>query len=157
MFGAVAAFCHTEYPATAVAVADSLAAVWESAAAEQLISRYPRIAANVLRAAGERLRDLQNRYLELATERVERRVAHALLHLSKKSGRYVEGAIKLRFSISRQDLAEMTGTTLHTVSRILSAWEKRGWIESGRQRITLRVPEAIRSIAEDLPLSPEQR
>ena len=46
------------------------------------------------------------------------------------------------------DVAEMTGTTLHTVSRILSAWEQQGLVESGRQRIVLRDPHKLFGIAE---------
>lgn len=149
MFGTVAAFCRTDYPATALAVTDSVAATWDVASAEQLVLRYPRIASNVLRAAGQRLRDLQDRYLELATQRVERRVAHALLRLIEKGGKQADGSVRVQFPLSRQDLAEMTGTTLHTVSRILSAWESRGWIDSGRQRVAVRDASAIARIADD--------
>ena len=42
----------------------------------------------------------------------------------------------------------MTGTTLHTVSRILSGWEQAGLIESGRQRIVLRDPHRLFGLAE---------
>jgi CRP-like cAMP-binding protein len=52
---------------------------------------------------------------------------------------------------SRQDIAEMTGTTLFTVSRLRRAWEERGIVRSGRQRIILTNPHALVAIAEDLP------
>jgi hypothetical protein len=42
----------------------------------------------------------------------------------------------------------MTGTTLHTVSRILSAWEQQGLVEGGRQRIVLRDPHKLHMLAE---------
>jgi CRP/FNR family transcriptional regulator, nitrogen oxide reductase regulator len=45
----------------------------------------------------------------------------------------------------------MTGTTLHTVSRILSAWEQQGLIEGGRQRIVLREPHKLLVLAEETP------
>jgi hypothetical protein len=45
----------------------------------------------------------------------------------------------------------MTGTTLHTVSRILSGWEQLGLIESGRQRIVLLEPHKIVLLAEQTP------
>jgi len=45
----------------------------------------------------------------------------------------------------------MTGTTLYTVSRLLSAWEDRGIVRSGRQRIILTKPHALVALAEDLP------
>ena len=55
--------------------------------------------------------------------------------------------IEIDFAISRQDVAEMTGTTLHTVSRTLSGWEGKGLIDGGRQRIVLREPHALMMIA----------
>lgn len=70
----------------------------------------------------------------------------------------MDAGIEIDFPISRQDVAEMTGTTLHTVSRILSAWESQGLVEGGRQRIVLRDPHRLRTLAEsqdeDGPRSP---
>jgi CRP-like cAMP-binding protein len=97
-----------------------------------------------------RLQELQDRYRELATERVERRVARALLRLARQTGRKVENGVLIDFPLTREDLAEMTGTTLYTVSRILSGWEKEGLIETGRQRVLIRSPHGLVAIAEDL-------
>jgi CRP-like cAMP-binding protein len=76
----------------------------------------------------ERLDDIQSRYLELRAERVEKRIARALLRIMKQSGRKTDEGILIDFRISRQDLADYTGTTLYTVSRMISNWEKKGWI-----------------------------
>lgn len=66
------------------------------------------------------------------------------------AGRRVD--VSIDFPVSQQDIAQMTATTLYTVSRsrMLSAWEKRGIVRSGRQRITLTKPHALMAIAEDL-------
>src|SRR5215212_1424598 len=64
-------------------------------------------------------------------------------------GRKVENGVRIDFPISRQDVAEMTGTTLHTVSRILSAWEDKGLVEGGRQRIVLRDTHRLHGLAEE--------
>jgi CRP/FNR family transcriptional regulator, nitrogen oxide reductase regulator len=64
-------------------------------------------------------------------------VAHALLRLAQQTGRRTEEGIVIDFPISRQDIAEMTGSTLHTVSRLLAAWEEKGLVKSGRQRVTV--------------------
>jgi CRP-like cAMP-binding protein len=85
----------------------------------------------------------------MSTQQVERRIAHALLRLAKQAGRKAGQGVEIDFPISRQDIAEMTGTTLHTVSRTLSAWESQGMIESGRQRIVLRDPHRLFGLAED--------
>ena len=86
--------------------------------------------------------------MELSNEQVEQRVAHALLRLAKQDGRKVDAGVEIDFPISRQDVAEMTGTTLHTVSRILSAWEQQGLVEGGRQRIVLRDANRLHVLAE---------
>ncbi len=85
------------------------------------------------------------------TDLMERRVAHALLRLVRQAGRWVETGVEIDFPLSRQDVAEMTGTTLHTVSRTLSAWESQGIVESGRQQVVICKPHALVAIAEDLP------
>ena len=139
---------RTTYPATAVAVVDSIALVWPSAAWPRLIAKHPALAVNTLQTVGSRLQEAHTRVVEMSTEQVEQRVAHALLRLAQQGGRKVESGVKIDFPISRQDVAEMTGTTLHTVSRILSAWEDRGLVEGGRQRIVIRDPHKLFLLAE---------
>jgi CRP-like cAMP-binding protein len=150
LFGVAAAIGRATYPATATAVVDSIALVWPSSAWLRLVGKHPSLAAHALQTVGDRLQDAHTRVLEMSTEQVERRVAHALLRLAKQAGRKSASGIEIDFPISRQDVAEMTGTTLHTVSRILSAWEEKGWVEGGRQRIVLREPHKLFQLAEDV-------
>jgi len=84
----------------------------------------------------------------MSTEEVERRVAHALLRLANQGGRKTDEGILIDFPISRQDIAQMTGTTLHTVSRIMSAWETAGLVSSGRQKVVIRDPHKLYLLAE---------
>ena len=147
-FGVAKAIGLTRYPATATAVDDSVVLVWPSAAWPRLVARHPALATNALQTVGSRLQETHTRVVEMSTQHVERRVAHALLRLAQQAGRKVEHGVEIDFPISRQDIAEMTGTTLHTVSRTLSAWEQRGLIESGRQRIVLRDPHKLFELAE---------
>jgi len=98
-----------------------------------------------------RLRDTQQQLRQAMTERVERRVARAILRLVHDAGRRIDEGNEITFPISRQDLAEMTGTTLSTVSRLLSAWEEDGIVRSGRERIVVTKPHALAAIADDLP------
>lgn len=85
-------------------------------------------------------------------ERVERRIARTLLRLVRQSGRKVSEEVLIDIPLSRQDLAEMNGTTLFTVSRTLSQWEQQGLIQAGRERIVIVMPHGLVSIAEDLPV-----
>ena len=84
---------------------------------------------------------------------MERRIAHTLLRLIRYAGRKVDRGVLLDLPLTRQDLAEMTGTTLYTVSRVLSRWETEGIIESERQQVLVRIPHKLVAIAEDLPSS----
>ena len=148
IFGVAPAIGLTKYPATATAVDDSVALAWPSAAWPRLVARHPALATNTLQTVGSRLQETHTRVVEMSTQQVERRVAHALLRLARQAGRKVEQGVEIDFPISRQDIAEMTGTTLHTVSRTLSAWESQGLIESGRQRVVLRDPHRLFVLAE---------
>jgi CRP-like cAMP-binding protein len=148
LFGVAQAMALKNYPATAVAAVDSVALSWPAAAWPRLTTKFPSLAAGALQTVGSRLQDTQARVVEMSSEQVEQRVAHALLRLAKQAGRKVEQGVEIDFPISRQDVAEMTGTTLHTVSRILSAWEQQGLVEGGRQRIVLRDPHRLFGLAE---------
>lgn len=151
IFGVAPAIGLSRYPATATAVDDSVVLVWPSAAWPRLIARFPQLAANTLQTVGSRLQESHTRVVEISTQQVEQRVAHALLRLAKQSGHKLDHGIEIDFPISRQDIAQMTGTTLYTVSRILSGWEQEGLIESARQRIVLREPHKIFALAEQTP------
>jgi CRP-like cAMP-binding protein len=150
-FGVAPAIGLQHYPATATAVDDSVILAWPSSTWPRLVSRFPALAANTLQTVGNRLQESHARVVEMSTQQVEQRVANALLRLAKQAGHRVDHGVEIDFPISRQDIAQMTGTTLYTVSRILSGWEQRGLIESGRQRIVLREPHKLLMLSEQAP------
>lgn len=149
--GVIVVLSDMDYPLSAEAVTDCLALGWTANTVSDLMERYSRLALNGMRMVAGRFRDLQHRYRELATERVERRVARALLRLARQTGRRVEEGVLLDLPLSRQDLGEMTGTTLYTVSRILSGWEQEGLLITGRQQVIICNPHGLVTVAEDLP------
>jgi CRP-like cAMP-binding protein len=151
LFGGVAVLGETLYPASAEAVDTCRTLAWDGATWVTILESTPRLALNLLRHLAGRVQDLQDRVRELTTERVEQRVARALLRLVRQAGRRVDGGVLIDFALSRQDLAEMSGTTLYSVSRILSGWEEAGVVESGRARVLVRAPHRLVAIAEDLP------
>ena len=137
IFGIARALRRPDYPATVTAAADSIALVWPMNAWDEFMRDHPMLAINVMRTIGGRLQEAQTRMRELATEAVERRVAHAVLRLANQAGKREDGGVRIDFPLSKQDIAEMTGTTLHTVSRIFTAWEAEGLIEGGRQKLKI--------------------
>jgi CRP-like cAMP-binding protein len=148
LFGVAMALGRDDYPGTATAIVDSLALLWPSAAWPEMIARHPALATNAMRVIGGRLQDAHKRLREISTEDVERRVAHAVLKLADDAGKKSPAGTTIDFPVSRQDIAEMTATTLHTVSRIMSAWEAAGVIEGGRQRIAIRDWARLQIIAD---------
>jgi CRP-like cAMP-binding protein len=84
---------------------------------------------------------------------VERRIARTLVRLTRQLGHEHEGddALIIDAPLSRQDLAELSGTTLYTVSRTLKAWERAGLLESERKQLKILRPHKLITIAEDLP------
>jgi CRP-like cAMP-binding protein len=138
LFGIAPALGLTHYPANAVAAVDCVVLAWPSSIWEETIARHPSFARNTYATVGARLQDAQERIVEMATERVEQRVASALVKLARSNGRKTADGVLIDFPISRQDISEMTGTTLHTVSRLMSAWESLGLVKCGRQKIVVR-------------------
>lgn len=150
MVGTVAVLRRIPFPATAIAVEDCVAFSWSAVRIADHLQRFPLIAQNAIGVVGGRVEELMARLQETATQRVERRIAGALVRLAKQSGRRVEDGVEIPFPISRQDLAEMTATTLHTVSRTLSAWNAEGVVEARRTRcIVVRDLQRLTGIAEE--------
>jgi len=151
MFGAVALFTNRQYPADATTLSNSLKISWSETDLLALLRRHPQIALNVIRIIGKRLKEAQERIRELATQRVEQRVAHAVLRLAQQAGHGTVDGTTIEFPLRRKDVADISGTTLHTASRILTAWEKAGLLVSNNQRLTIRKPSGIQLIADDTP------
>lgn len=153
--GIIVALSESPYPLSLEAVTDCVALAWDRTTTLHFMEESSTLALNGLRMVAGRFRDLQRRYQELATERVERRVARTLLRLTRQTGKRVPEGVLLDLPLSRQDLGELTGTTLYTVSRILSRWEQDGLIATGRERVIVCKPHGLVAIAEDLPSTPE--
>ena len=149
LFGIAVAMGRTTYPASAVAAVDCIVLSWPNAAWQDLQTRFPSFGANAYQTIGNRLQDTQARVVEMSTQQVEQRIASAVLRLVSQSGRKTPEGIEIGFPITRQDLAEMTGSTLHTVSRLMSAWEDEGIVRSGRQKVIVVDPHALMLVAEN--------
>ena len=149
LFGIAVAIGRATYPASAVAAVDCVVLSWPNRAWQDFLQRYPAFGATAYRTVGDRLQETQARVMALSTQQVEQRVAHSMLRLARQAGRKTDAGIEIDFPISRQDIADMTGTTLHTVSRLLSAWENDGVVRSGRRKVTVTDPHRLMLIAEN--------
>jgi len=124
------------------------ALTWEYARLQQLLVQYPQIRNNINQILAGRLNELEERFREIATEKVAKRLALALLRLVKQVGKESHGGVEV--SLSREELAQMTGTTLFTISRILSKWGEQGFILPRREAVLVRDPQRLVEVgAED--------
>ena len=139
---------HPAYPVSAVAVEPSRVLGWPRAVINDLANRHAQLRANVLEEITRHMTDALERVSELTTERVPQRVARTLLRLAEHDGHAIGSAIEIAHPVTRQELADLVGTTLFTVSRLLAAWEQRGLIHSTRAHVTVTKPSALKVLAE---------
>jgi CRP/FNR family transcriptional regulator len=143
MIGEVAVFEGKPYPASAQAVAETrLMGIRREDFLAFLASR-PQVALIIISVLGERLRDAQNRLRDLALERVEQRLASVLFRLSSKLGPTLP--------FTRQEIADMAGTTTETAIRVMSQFRDRGIVSSTRGRVIIRDKEKLRLLSEGPP------
>lgn len=152
MFGALGATRGdgAAYPATAQALENSTALAIHSKFLRSMLETRPYLSFDLMNLMTTYIQEMQARYRELATERVEQRVANALIRLAGQTGIRSDKEAGIELSFSRQDVAEMTGTTLYTVSRLLSDWERKGILKTGREKIKILKPHDLVRIAEGL-------
>ena len=146
-FGLVSVLEGFEYPASVQAVEECEVLVWPGELMAQYIERYSRIAFNTLRIMAQQNQETQSRYQELLTERVEQRLAQAILRLAQQVGHGITGGTLIDLPISREDLAEIIGTDLYSVSRLMSQWEREGLIQTDRKSILLLRKEELDRLA----------
>lgn len=148
-FGIIAVLREIRFPVTAEAVEDCTVLVWEDMVMKRWIQQEPRIALNSIRILSRFIENFQDRITELSTERVERRIARTLLRLAHQTGHQDVNGIRININLSRQDIAEMAGTTLYTVSRTLRKWESEGFLDCSGPQILITHPHQLVKVADE--------
>jgi CRP-like cAMP-binding protein len=146
VLGATDVFSTGRHCSTAQAFRSCRAMVWEATAFKTLVDCYPVLHANMARILRGDLLELEERFREVATAKVGTRVASQLLRLVKRIGWPANGGVEIE--VSRDDLAQMTGTTLCTVSRLLSSWAAMGLVTLRREAVTIRNAESLLAMSE---------
>jgi len=127
---------NCRHSATAQTVQDAVALVWEVANFEKLLDRFPAFRRNTIRALEERLREMEQRFREVSTLHVGPRLSSELIRLSNRFGCSINGLREIH--LSREELAQLTGTTLSTASRLLCRWQKLGIVSIRREVVEVR-------------------
>src|SRR5262249_48241249 len=110
---------------------------------------YPQLENNVAHVLFRQLEELEVRFRELATEKVPQRLSLVLVRLLHQIGK--PSKLGIQISVRREDLAQMTGSTMCTVSRLLAGWCERGWMVHARESVIVRDPEQLMCESHAIP------
>lgn len=146
--GAVAAYEGRPFPASAAALDETTCVMIPRPAFFALLDEHPKLARGLLFGLTQRLIELTNRLAELSGTRVEPRVARAMLKLADQAGRPERGGTFIPVTLSRQDLADLAGTTIETCIRIMSRWGKQAIVRTEPDGFVVLNRPALEEIAE---------
>jgi CRP/FNR family transcriptional regulator len=146
--GAVVAYEGRPYPASAVAMEDTVCIQVRRAPFFALLENHPSLLRGYLVGMANRLVELTRRIAEVTSARVETRFARLFVKLSERMGQPVEGGRFIPMPLSRQELADLTGTTLETAIRVMSRWAKTGVVETSREGFLVKDGEALERIGQ---------
>jgi CRP/FNR family transcriptional regulator len=146
--GAVAAYDGRPFPAGAVALEDTACLVISRPDFFRLLEQHPTLVRGLLLGLTHRLVELTNRLAELSGGTIERRFARLFLKLASEMGRQERGGTFVPLSLSRQELADMTGTTIETCIRIMSRWGKQEIVRTEKDGFVVLDRGALQGAAE---------
>ena len=151
VFGGVAVFENRPYPAAAQAIEATVVLKVPAEAILPLSERHPSVIRELALTIGRRLRAAHDSVKALAVDPVEARLAAMLLRLGEREGTRGTQGLTLPFHLTRQSLADMTGTTVETTIRIVSRWLKKGLLLDEGGRLVLKNVDALREHAQGEP------
>ncbi len=147
-FGLLAVAGGYPHPSSAEAIAESVVISIMGHAAREVMLTYPQFALQVLDVLVSHVHHAHGRVRQMMAERVEQRLARALLHYGSKFGQAAGSVIVIEMALTQQDMAQFAGTSVETVNRTLKTWQERGWIRAARQRIDITDADALNRLAE---------
>ena len=148
IFGGVAVIEKRSYPASAQATEPTVVLKIPADSMIALAERHPAFIKEMALMIGRRLRAAHDSVASLAVDPVEARLAATLLRLAKREGTRSDRGVALPFHLTRQSLADMTGTTVETTIRILSRWLREGLLGEDGDRLVLTDWEGLSALAE---------
>jgi CRP-like cAMP-binding protein len=144
--GMVGSNGQSRHCSAAKALRASTAFVWDAAVFDSLAARFPALRRNTAHILCKCLEELEGRFREISTEKVATRLSHEMLRLLNQIGRRANGGVQI--NLSREELAQLIGTTLFTVSRLLSDWDRRGIVTTRRESVTVKSLPALVELSE---------
>jgi len=141
LVGTLGISLQAKYRSTSQAVTKCSALVWESSVFESLAHQYPSLRLNVAYILYKQLEDMEDRFREISTERVASRLSRQVMRLVEQVGIHSNGSVEIK--ITREELAQLIGTSLYTVSRLLSAWDRQEIVTTRREGFSVNNLKAL--------------
>ena len=146
--GAVAAYESRPYPASAAALEATTCLLIPRQSFFDLLERHPSLVRGLLGSLSLRLIQLTTRLTEMTSGRVQSRLARLFLKLSDQVGRDERGGVFVPVGLTRQELADMTGTTIESAIRTMSRWAKDKVVRTEKDGFVVLDRQALRKFAE---------
>jgi CRP/FNR family transcriptional regulator len=146
-FGAVAAYEGRPFPASAIALEDTVCLITPRVSFFALLEEHPSLVRGLLLGLTQRLVELTNRLTEVTGSRVEARLARLFLKLAENMGQPSPDGIAIPMALSRQELADLTGTTIETCIRVMSRWGKDEVVRTDKDGFILVDKTALEELA----------
>jgi CRP-like cAMP-binding protein len=146
-FGHITGLAEIPRHASAQALEDSRALVWNVPTVLKVITAHPDVSINVVRYMAQQMAAETDRLVDLTTSPVERRLARLLHRLSGSLGRSTPQGIVIELGLSGEELAELLNTTPYTISRILAEWRRLHLVTVQRDRMLLFDDARLEAIA----------
>jgi len=147
IFGGVAVLRNFPYPANAVAMEDSEVIKITRKNLMRLVDRFPNLMYCIALQLGDRMKSSYDSLKNIALERVEARIAALILKLANKVGIETKEGIAIDMRLTKQDIADMVGTTVETSIRTFSKFKKQGLLSDRQGRIIIKDRDGLMSFA----------
>jgi CRP/FNR family transcriptional regulator, nitrogen oxide reductase regulator len=144
LVGTLGVTMQARYRSTPQAIASSTALVWERDVFESLSKRFPSLRLNVAYILYKQLEDMEDRFREISTERVAPRLGRQIFRLVEQVG-IPSNNTSVEINLTREELAQLIGTSLFTVSRLLSEWDRKGIVTTRREGFSV---DNLKALAE---------
>lgn len=145
-FGGIAVVRGFPYPANAVAMEDTEVVKLSRKHILSLMDRFPNLMYCMAVNIGDRIKGSHETLKSIALEKVESRIASLLIKLSDKAGEKTADGVMITMKLTKQDIAEMVGTTVETSIRTMSKLTKAGLISVKAGKIVIKDLTRLKSL-----------
>jgi CRP-like cAMP-binding protein len=147
--GAIAVYNYMPYPASAVCLEPVTLVMVPRRDYFELLDRNPDFARAIIRELTKLVVALTRKVEEMRGQRVETRIAQLFLTLAERMGRETPEGTEIPLQLSRQEVADLVGTTVESAIRVLSRWGREGVLITGQGRFVIPARDRLRQVAEE--------